>query len=340
MKYVKLEGLEKILNNQINVAIIGHRNPDGDAIGSTLGLKLYLDQKNINAHVIVPNNYPEFLKWLPANDIINIYDQQQEKCDQLLDNADLVFTLDFNDLSRVGDDLHKKLKNLEVDFALIDHHQQPTGFAKYLFTDDEKSSTCELIYDFIDYFDDTNRINSSIATNLYAGIMTDTGSFKYASTTSHTHTVIANLIDAGAPNNLIHKNTFDVNSLNRLQLLGLALTQLKKIDTYQVAFIYLSRKNLEDHDFKKGDTEGFVNYALSVKDVEMAAIFIEDIKEDYIKLSLRSKNEFDVNQFARKHFNGGGHINAAGGRYDHSLADCIAYFKDSLTQYPELQCES
>ena len=340
MKYLKLEGLEERLNNQINVAIIGHRNPDGDAIGSTLGLKLYLDQKNINAHVIVPNNYPEFLKWLPANDIINIYDQQQEKCDQLLDNADLVFTLDFNDLSRVGDDLHKKLKNLEVDFALIDHHQQPTGFAKYLFTDDEKSSTCELIYDFIDYFDDTNRINSSIATNLYAGIMTDTGSFKYASTTSHTHTVIANLIDAGAPNNLIHKNTFDVNSLNRLQLLGLALTQLKKIDTYQVAFIYLSRKNLEDHDFKKGDTEGFVNYALSVKDVEMAAIFIEDIKEDYIKLSLRSKNEFDVNQFARKHFNGGGHINAAGGRYDHSLADCIAYFKDSLTQYPELQCES
>ena len=196
MKYLRLEGLKDKLNDNSNVIIIGHRNPDGDAIGSTLGLKLYLDQKNVNAEVIVPNNYPDFLKWLPANDLIHIYDQQKVYCDELLDKADLVFTLDFNDLSRVGDDLHEKLKSLHTDFALIDHHQQPTDFAKYQLTDDEKCSTCELIYDFIEYFDDTNKINSSIATNLYTGIMTDTGSFKYASTTSHTHRVIANLIDA------------------------------------------------------------------------------------------------------------------------------------------------
>ena len=340
MKNLQLKGLKDKLSEQLNVAIIGHKNPDGDAIGSTLGLKLYFDQKNIDAQVIVPNDCPDFLKWLPANDHVYNYDKEIETCDKILEQADLIFALDFNDLSRVGNDLYDKLKSLQTDFALIDHHQQPTDFAKYLFTDDQKCSTCELVYDFIDYFDDADKVNASIATNLYAGIMTDTGSFKYASTTSHTHRVIADLIDAGAPNNLIHKNTFDVNSLNRLQLLGLALTQLEKNDTYRVAYIYLSRKNLEDHNFKKGDTEGFVNYALSIKNVEMAAIFIEDIKEDYIKLSLRSKNDFDVNQFARKHFNGGGHINAAGGRYDHSLTDCISYFKDSLTQYPELKCES
>lgn len=340
MKHLQLEGLKDKLNKHVNVAIIGHRNPDGDAIGSTLGLKFYLEQKAIEAQVIVPNSYPDFLKWLPGNDKINIYEQQQKQCDQILEQADLVFTLDFNDLSRVGDDLYNKLKTLTVDFVLIDHHQQPTDFAKYLFTDDQKCSTSEMIYDFINYFDDTNLINPSIATNLYTGIMTDTGSFKYASTTSDTHRVIANLIDAGAPNNQIHKNTFDVNSVNRLQLLGLALTQLEKLNNYHVAYIYLSRKNLEENGFKKGDTEGFVNYALSIKDVEMAAIFIEDMKEDYIKLSLRSKNNFDVNKFARQHFNGGGHINAAGGRCEYSLDDSITYFKNSLTQYPELQCES
>ena len=340
MKNLQLEGFKEKLEDLKKVVIIGHRNPDGDAIGSTMGLKLYLESMDIDSQVIVPNDFPDFLKWLPRNNEINIYEKDTEHCDQLLDNAEMVFTLDFNDLSRVGDDLHEKLKSLQVDFTLIDHHQQPTNFAKYIFTDDQKCSTCELVYDLIKYYEDTGRITASIATNLYVGIMTDTGSFKYASTTADTHRVIADLIDAGAPNNTIHKNTFDVNSINRLQLLGLALSRLEKIVDHQVAYIYLTRKDLEENRFKKGDTEGFVNYALSIKEVEMAAIFIEDIKEDYIKLSLRSKNDFDVNQFARKHFNGGGHINAAGGRCDRPITECIAYFKDSLTQYSELQCES
>ena len=338
MENVQLEGLKERLNTNTKAVIIGHRNPDGDAVGSTLGLKLYFDKKNIPAEVVLPNDYPDFLQWLPGNDQVHIYDKQKDECDKLLDDADLIFTLDFNDLSRVGDDLHQKLKTSSADFALIDHHQQPMDFAKYLFTDDEKCSTCELVYDLIAHFGDTQLIDASIASNLYTGIMTDTGSFKYASTTSDTHRVIADLIDAGARNDQIHKNTFDVNSLNRLRLLGLALSRLEKLNGHQVAYIHLSRKDLEDHGFKKGDTEGFVNYALSIKDVELAAIFIEDTNEDYVKLSLRSKNDFNVNEFAREHFNGGGHINAAGGRCDRKLEDCIEYFKETLNQYPALKC--
>jgi phosphoesterase RecJ-like protein len=338
MENVQLEGLEYSLNAKTKVVIIGHRNPDGDAVGSTLGLKLYFDKKGVPAEVILPNDYPDFLKWLPGNDQVHLYEVQKDECDRMLTDADLIFTLDFNDLSRVGDELHQKLKTSSADFVLIDHHQQPMDFAKYLFTDDEKCSTCELVYDLIDHFGDNQWIDASIASNLYTGIMTDTGSFKYASTTSDTHRVIADLIDAGARNDQIHKKTFDVNSLNRLQLLGLALSRLEKLVDHKVAFIHLSRKDLEDHDFKKGDTEGFVNYALSIKDVELAAIFIEDMNEDYVKLSLRSKNDFNVNEFAREHFNGGGHINAAGGRCDRQLEDCIAYFKETLTQYPALQC--
>ena len=340
MKNLQLKGFEESLDNLEKAVIVGHRSPDGDAIGSTLGLKLYLQALNIDAQVIVPDDYPDFLKWLPHNQEVNVYDKQTAYCNELLDNAGMVFTLDFNDLSRVGDALHEKLKNLQADFTLIDHHQQPTDFATYSFTDDEKCSTCELVYDLIKYYKNTDKIDASIATNLYVGIMTDTGSFKYASTTADTHRAIADLIDHGAVNSKIHKKTFDASSVNRLQLLGLALSHLEKIEGLKVAFIHLSRQNLIHNGFKKGDTDGFVNYALSIKDVEMAAIFIEDRYEDYIKLSLRSKNDFDVNQFARKHFNGGGHINAAGGRFDHSLEEGISYFKDVLTQYPELKCES
>lgn len=338
MKKIELTGLNRVLSNAGKVVILGHKNPDGDAIGSTMGLHLYLKQKNVNSHVIMPNDYPDFLKWLPGNDQVMIFERNKSECTDLLKEADLIFTLDFNDLSRVGDDMAKILENLDTDFGLIDHHRQPGDYATYQMTDDQKSSTSEMVYDFIDYFEETDLIDEAIATNLYAGILTDTGSFKYASTTAHTHRIIAHLIDHGAPNNLIHKNIFDVNSLNKLKLLGLALTQLKKVPKHEVAYIYLTRKNLEDHQFKKGDTEGFVNYALSIKNVELAAIFIEDLYQDYIKISLRSKNDFDVNILAREYFNGGGHKNAAGGRFDQSLKECIDFFKNTITQYPELKC--
>ena len=340
MKIIQLKGFRDKLENLKKMVIIGHRSPDGDAIGSTLGLKLYLEKLNIEAHVIVPNEHPDFLKWLPHNEEINIYENHTEHCDKLLDDAEMVFTLDFNDLNRVGEGFDEKLKNLQVEFTLIDHHQEPKDFAEYQFTDDEKCSTCELVYDLIKYYDDADKIDASIATNLYLGIMTDTGSFKYASTTADTHRAVADLIDHGAVNSKIHKKTFDASSVNRLQLLGVALSNLEKIEGLKVAFIHLSRQDLIHSGFKKGDTDGFVNYALSIKDVHMAAIFIEDRYEDYIKLSLRSKNDFDVNQFARKHFNGGGHINAAGGKFDRSLDEAISYFKDTLTQYPELKCKS
>ena len=197
-------------------------------------------------------------------------------------------------------------------------------------------STCEMIYHFFEMLDDTNSIDAKIASCIYVGIMTDTGSFRFSSTTSTTHRVIADLIDKGAPNSDIHNNVYDNNSYNRLQLLGLALNNLKVVPHLNTAYISLSQPELIKHNFRKGDTEGVVNYGLSIKNVKFAAIFIEHKQEGIIKISLRSKDSFDVNEFAREHFNGGGHVNAAGGRSDLKLSETIKKFVSLLPNYSKV----
>ncbi|WP_179344876.1 DHH family phosphoesterase [Winogradskyella ursingii] len=329
----QIPAIKALLDTPRNIVIVPHKNPDGDAMGSTLGLYHYLKLYNHNAVVIAPNDYPDFLKWLPGDDSVVKFEGQSEESKTLIENADLIFTLDFNALHRAGNDLSEVLEKSDAIKLMIDHHQQPDDYAKYMYSDVTMSSTCEMVYNFIDMLGDAEKINSTIATCLYVGIMTDTGSFRFPATTSKTHAVIGHLIDKGAENSEIHNSIYDTNSYNRLQLLGRALQNLKVVPELRTAYITLSQAELDEFNFKKGDTEGFVNYALSVKGIIFAAIFIENKQENIVKISLRSKGDFSVNEFSRNHFGGGGHTNAAGGKSDLDLQATVENFISILPQY-------
>ncbi|MEM9076889.1 MAG: bifunctional oligoribonuclease/PAP phosphatase NrnA [Bacteroidota bacterium] len=323
---------KSLLSKPQNIVIVPHKNPDGDAIGSCLALYIFLKEMGQSCTVISPNDYPKFLKWMPENESILNYEKAQNKCNQLFEDASLVFTLDFNDFSRTGA-LESLLQQSTADFIMIDHHQQPSDYAKVTYSDVSMSSTCEMVYNFIMYVEGGDYINKAIATNLYTGIMTDTGSFKYRSTSSQTHRIVADLIEKGAENMEIHRKVFDTNSPSRLHLLGVALKNMVILKEYKTAYITLSQEELDANNFKKGDTEGFVNYGLTLEGIVLAVIFIENKEEGIIKMSFRSVGDFSVNEFARNHFNGGGHTNAAGGRSDISLEKTIDKFNTVLSEY-------
>lgn len=327
-----ISDIKQLLSTKKKIVIVPHKNPDGDAIGSTLGLYHYLLKNNQNVCVITPNDYPDFLKWIPGENTILKHDSQTQESNALIEAADIIFTLDFNALHRTGN-METVLAESKAIKIMIDHHQAPDGYAKYVFSDVSMSSTCEMVYHFIEMLDDTDKVDSDMATCLYVGIMTDTGSFRFRSTTSRTHEIVAHLIEKGADNTSIHANVYDSNSYNRLQLLGCALNNLKVIPESRTAYISLSQAELQKYDYKKGDTEGVVNYGLSLEGIVLAAIFIEDRKEGIIKISLRSKGDFSVNELSRAHFDGGGHTNAAGGRSHLSLQDTIEKFISILPRY-------
>lgn len=315
-----------------DIVIVPHKGPDGDAIGASLAMWHFLKDKGHNPQVIAPNNYPDFLKWLPGSQEVIIYENEQQRCNQLIKDADLVFTLDFNELNRAGM-MVEPLIDSQAVFVMIDHHQEPSDYANHTYSDASMSSTCEMVYHFLEKLRAANHISPEIATCLYTGIMTDTGSFRFSSTSSLTHRVVADLIDKGAENWKIHNNVFDNSSEKRLQLLGTALSNLKVLPEYHTAYISLSQQELDHHDFKKGDTEGFVNFGLTLKGINFAAIFIENKQEGIIKISFRSKGDFSVNAFARENFEGGGHINAAGGKSTLSLKETLDRFEALLPKY-------
>jgi len=335
--YMNLEitsKVEELLKSSRKIVVIGHKNPDGDAIGSCLGLANYLKQKGHQLTVIMPNDFPGFLKWIPEANTILIHEKDPIKSNRIIKESELIFTLDFNALDRTGE-LQESLENSDSDFIMIDHHQDPDNYPIVTYSDVSICSTSQMVYHFIEALNDLDAINKNIATQLYVGIMTDTGSFRFPATDSTTHEVIAMLIDRGADNAYIHQNIYDTNTPERIKLLGAALKNLTILSEYNTAFITLSMDELSQHDFKKGDTEGFVNYALSIKGINFGLIFIEGIQENFIKISLRSKGPFSVNDFARNHFSGGGHINAAGGRSNKSLEETITYFISILPAYKE-----
>lgn len=324
--------VESILSQPQKIVIIPHKNPDGDAIGSCLALCAFLKKRGQKVSVISPNDFPKFLKWMPGCSNILNFERENSQAKKQLEEATVIFTLDFNDLSRTGQ-LETPLKEKEADFIMIDHHQQPSDYAKVTYSDVSMSSTCEMVYNFIEYLGAVDSIDQDIATNLYTGIMTDTGSFKYRSTSSRTHRVVASLIDCGADNMKIHQQVFDTNSPSRLHLLGAALRNMVILPEYSTAYITLSQEELDQYDFKKGDTEGFVNYGLTLEGINFAVIFIENTEEGIIKISFRSIGDFSVNEFARNHFNGGGHDNAAGGRSEISMEETIVKFNEVLKTY-------
>ncbi|MBU2920865.1 bifunctional oligoribonuclease/PAP phosphatase NrnA [Winogradskyella psychrotolerans] len=335
MNNTQITKIKALLSAPKNIVIVPHRNPDGDAMGSTLALYHYLKLHNHDAKVIAPNDYPDFLKWLPGDDTVLKFESQQAESNLLIDKADIIFTLDFNAFHRAGHQMADVLEKSSAIKIMIDHHQQPDDYATFMYSDVNMSSTCEMVYNFIEMLSDTDKINATIATCLYVGIMTDTGSFRFPATTSKTHAVIGHLIDKGADNSQIHNNIYDTNSYSRLQLLGRAMQNLKVIPELRTAYITLSQAELDEFNFKKGDTEGFVNYALSLKGIIFATIFIENKQDNIIKISLRSKGDFSVNEFSRAYFNGGGHTNAAGGRSEDDMQTTINKFISILPQYKQ-----
>ena len=322
------------LSQSNKIVIVPHKGPDGDAIGSSLGLYHFLKDKGHTANVVVPNDFPHFLKWLPGQEAILNYENEKAHCDELIDQADIIFTLDFNMLERAGD-LVEPLKAAQATFIMIDHHPEPSDYADHTYSDAAMSSTCQMVYKFIQKLRALKHITPEIATCLYTGIMTDTGSFRYRSTSSETHRVIADLIDKGADNTAIHQNVFDTFTHDKLRLLGVALQNLRVNRELRTAYITLSQEELDTYNFKKGDTEGFVNYGLSMEGIIFAVIFIEHKADGLVKMSFRSKGSFSVNQFARNHFNGGGHLNAAGGKSELSLEETVAQFNEVLPLYKD-----
>lgn len=329
MKANDITAINQLLTEPKKIAIIPHRSPDGDAMGSTLGLYHFLLQLNHQPVVITPNEFPEFLAWLPGIETVLVYEKERERTTRILQDAELIFTLDFNALHRVGE-MENVLNKLKVPFIMIDHHQKPDNYALHMYSDTSFGSTCEMLYNFIEFLGFKDNIDTTIATCIYTGIVTDSGSFRFPSTTSTTHRIVADLIDRGVKNSDVHNALFDDNSYSRLQLLGRALQNLKLLPEYNTSYITLSQKELDDFNYEKGDTEGVVNYGLSIKGIIFTAIFIEHKEEGIIKISFRSQGDFDVNQFARDHFNGGGHINAAGGKSNLSLEETINRFLSIL----------
>lgn len=323
--------LKELLVTPKNIAIIPHRNPDGDAMGSTLALYHFLKKLNQNPVVIAPNDFPDFLAWLPGASEVLIYENNREKTTEILKEQELIFTLDFNALHRTGEMEHV-LKTLQVPFVMIDHHELPDTYATVQYSDTTIGSTCEMVYNVIDFLGKKNLIDSTIGTCLYTGIMTDSGQFRYPKTTGKTHRIVSELIDLGVKNYEIPNLVFDNNSYQRLQLLGKALQNMKVFPKHHTAYTYLSNAELKSHHFVKGDTEGFVNYGLTIKGIIFAAIFIENAEEGIIKISFRSQGDFDVNIFAREYFNGGGHKNAAGGKSYDSLNDTIKRFETLISK--------
>lgn len=327
-----INSLKERLKNRCRIVLVPHKNPDGDAIGACLGLYHFLRQLGHDVSPVSPNDFPGFLKWMPGSESVEIFDHNKAKALDILKEADLIFTLDFNTLDRCGS-MEEYLGAFKGIFVMIDHHQSPGTYARFTFSDTGMSSTCEMVYHFIRSLGEVDRIDARIAACLYAGILTDTGSFKYAATSPTTMRVAAELMERGAPHTQIHRDIFDTNRPERLQLLGCALQNLVILKPYRTAYITLSQEELDRHDFHKGDTEGFVNYGLSLRDVVLAAIFIENRDEGIIKISLRSQGSFSVNEMARAHFEGGGHINAAGGRSTESLEATVRRFESVLPAY-------
>lgn len=330
-----LEELKKILSSPKKVVIIPHQKPDADALGSCLALAAYLQKHQHQVQVITPTDYPKFLWWMNGNEKVLVFEQGKEKMvEGLILNTDVIFCLDYSDLARIAP-LDKWVAASHAIKVMIDHHIDRKDFASFELWNPHAAATAELIYDFIGLMGDEHLIDIPTAECIYAGIMTDTGSFKFPSTTSKIHRIIANLMDIGVNHAKIHHQVYDTNSENRLRLTGFALKErLVILREFRTAYFALSSLDLKTYQYKTGDTEGLVNYALSLEGICFAAIMIEDY--DKIKLSFRSIGSFSANDFARNHFNGGGHHNAAGGRMNNSKLDkVIRDFTELLPKYKE-----
>lgn len=326
--------LKSFLSQPRQVVITTHHKPDADALGSSLGLAGYLIKKGHHVQVITPSDYPAFLSWLPGNEQVLAYDKSKDaQIASIVAKAEIIFCLDFSALSRIYD-MTAMVRNSAAKKAMVDHHLEPENFAEFVQWDPHAASTAQLIYKLIVELGDKAIIDASIATCLYAGLMTDTGGFRHNNTHHEEFLIAAELVSLGASPFHISKNIYESNTLDRLRLMGYVFSEkLVVLKDYSTAYITLTDQELKRFGSQTGDTEGLVNYGLSIQGIKMAA-FIYKRKDD-VKLSFRSIGSFSVSDFARAHFEGGGHKNAAGGQSKLSLEQTLQKFLDLLPQYKE-----
>lgn len=327
----EIKNIFPLLNQPKKVVITMHQKPDGDAMGSTLGLYHFLNKLGHSCTVISPTNWASFLDWMPGCDMVLDYESQAAKSDALIDEAEWIFCLDFNILSRTKK-MEEKLMAAKGDRILIDHHREPqTAVFTYGNSDIEKSSTAEMVYDFISNSGNLDMIDATIGECLYAGVMTDTGSFRFPSTKASVHKMVYNLKERGLEHSHVHEELFDNFLESRFRFIGhVLLNRMEVFYEYNTALITIPQADLIKFNVKTGDTEGLVNYALSIKGIRLAVVIIDRGEER--KSSFRSKGSFDVNTFARTYFNGGGHFNAAGGFNKEPLEEVVQKFKAAIKE--------
>lgn len=332
---LNIASVKELLATPKRIVITTHHKPDGDAMGSSLGLYHYLVQKGHHVKVITPTDYPSFFDWMPGNEEVIIYTAQTDISNELINQAEIICCLDFNNLSRINEmgEVVRQANGLKI---MIDHHLEPEDFDNWRLWNINACASAQLVFEFIvDVMHEKHLINRDVASCLYTGIMTDSGSFRFPLTTSTVHRIVAQLIDAGAENWRIHQLVYDNSSEGRLRFLGHCLSQkLEVLHDYHTALISVTQDELKEFDINTGDTEGVVNFALSITGIKLAAFIVE--RTGKVKLSLRSRGEFPANEICKKYFSGGGHRNAAGGQSDDTLENVIKQFKSILPEYKKL----
>ncbi|HAE35357.1 MAG TPA: DHH family phosphoesterase [Bacteroidetes bacterium] len=327
-----LPELFEFLSTPRNIALVAHTRPDGDAIGSCLALKFFLEKRGHTAEVIAPDDFPDFLNWMKGSDKVFIRQKNPKTCFAILANSDLIGFLDFNALKRIeslGEDI-AKIRGKK--WLMVDHHRDPDDFTDFTFWSDEASSTCELVYDLIRMMDGDADIDTDMAAIIYAGMAMDTGVFQYSNTTARVHEIAANLMHKGIHVEEIHNNVYNQYGENRLRFIGYMLKdKMQILPEYRTAFMTISMKEAEEYKLSSGDKEGIVNLPLAMKDVDIAVLFTED--KDRIKISFRSKGDINVDRLAREYFNGGGHKNASGGSTRVSLEETVQILHTALAAF-------
>lgn len=331
MYYIEIEKSREIIANANKIALIPHFGPDGDAMGACLALNNLFEKIGKQSVVVTPNDYPDNLKWLPGNGRVVISTDDKQKAADVINTCDLVFILDHNALRRSGD-LEDVLQELDAKFILIDHHLNPELDADVTISRPFKSSTCEMVYDFINDIGYGDKIDKDIATCIYSGIVTDTGNLCHNSSNAATYHIIAELMDRGMDKELVHEELYNNFNLSRIELMGYIFNnKMELIEDGKVAIISLTNEEKKKYNYNDGDIEGFANIPLSISTVKICVLFTE--KDNLVKMSFRSKKGYPVNFLAAEHFNGGGHENASGGRTYKKLSGAIKHLKDKITNY-------
>ncbi|MBL7859141.1 MAG: bifunctional oligoribonuclease/PAP phosphatase NrnA [Cyclobacteriaceae bacterium] len=332
-----IDAFRVFLNLPRKAVILPHVKPDADALGSSLGLARYLNRKGHEVTVLSPSDYPDFLNWMPGNESVVVFDKKkQATVKSLIANADVIFCLDFNSLTRINE-IGEMVQVSTGKKVLIDHHLEPDHFADFEQWDGKAASTAELVFQLIEQLGDEALVDAEMANCLYAGIMTDTGGFRHSNTNYKVFQIASKLVAHGADPFTVSKLVYDTNTIERLRLMGFVLSQkLQVIPKFRTAYIALTQEELKHFGSQTGDTEGLVNYGLSIKGIKLSVLITD--RKDSIKLSLRSLGEFSVNELARKHFEGGGHRNAAGGQTTLTLEQTVQKFLDLLPEYKQQLC--